>query len=245
MGGGAPGKAPPNQRSDLAPRPLSPGWDEVCRAIGELGVTAWAASCLPIPRPGSPSPHRKPLETFRETGCGLAAPFGYSISGVHRLWPTAQGRGPSASQPPGLGWGSGRVSTKGPDFASETWGREGEIWGFFQRAIRLIWGGGVSQDTSKCRLIYCPLSAGVGAALPLAGWVCECVSERLGEAGAITSLPPAGEESPTLALSSIMRPSVPPVWTRTAFGPNGPLPSTADGGKEALGPGSILPPWQW
>lgn len=87
MGGGAPGKAPPNQRSDLAPRPLSPGWDEVCRAIGELGVTAWAASCPPIPCPGSPSPHRKPLETFRETGCGLAAPFGYSISGVHRLWP--------------------------------------------------------------------------------------------------------------------------------------------------------------
>ena len=203
MGGGAPGKAPPNQRSDLAPRPLSPGWDEVCRAIGELGVTAWAASCPPIPRPRSPSPHRKPLEMFRETGCGLAAPFGYSISGVHTGPLPREGPLSSPAAGRGGGGGSGRVSTGGPDLLLRLGiGRERNGGSSKEQLDSL--GGWISRDMSKCRLIYCPLSAGVGAALPLAGWVCDCVSERLGEAGAIAGLPPAGEESPTLALSSIM-----------------------------------------
>ena len=67
------------------------------------------------------------------------------------------------------------------------------------------------------------------------------VGVRVCEWETMTRLPPAGEESPTLALSSIMWQSVPPIWTRTAFGPNRLLASTVDGGEEAPGPGSILP----
>ena len=115
LGGGAPGKAPPNQRSDLAPGPsLKVGMK--CRAIGELGVTAWAASCPPIPCPGSPSPHRKPLETFRET----VRP-GRPIRVLNLRCPQAlahcRREGPlsSLASRAGWGWGSGRVSTRGPD----------------------------------------------------------------------------------------------------------------------------------
>ena len=87
-----------------------------CRAIGELGVTVWAASCPPIPCPGSPSPHRKPLETFRET----VRP-GRPIRVLNLRCPQALAHCPregplsSLASRVGWGWGSGRVSTRGPD----------------------------------------------------------------------------------------------------------------------------------
>lgn len=136
-----------------------------------------AASCPPIPRPGSPSPHRKPLETFRETGVWPGLPHSGTQSQVSTgSTPLLTGGAP---QLPSLeGWvggdgGGRRVSIGVPVLLLRLGvGRERK-GGSSKEQFDSRWGRGAGREyhrmgvTAGLFIFLCLLAW--GAALPL--WV--------------------------------------------------------------------------